>query len=188
MVELLRALRMITRCRKLLFVGFIVIACMFFLVKVMFPPEPPSPRLIAVRHTVERGKPVLVFQVKDHGKRRMQITGVRVVGQSREPVFLEPADFAAPGWPCGDPSRAWGEFAVFVPTNTSLWSLEVRLDFDHGNLIRRARDFPSPWHELRVTGMPRGKAAWIALSAFYSDSSDRHWIESQVITNDVPHV
>lgn len=173
----------------LLFVGLAIVACLLLLIEHISPEAQPSPWLVTVGRTTERGKPAVVFQVRDHAKRRIQITGVRQVIENREPAFLEPTDFAAPGWPCGDPSKAWREFAVFAPTNTSLWHLEVRIVFDQGNLIRRLRDFPSSWHTLRFgMGMSQIKAAWFALGAFYSDASDQLWIEGQVITNDVPRV
>jgi len=173
----------------LLFVGLAIMASLLLLIDQISPQGQSAPSLVAVGRTTERGKPAVVFQVRDHARRRMQITGVRQVIENREPAFLDPTDFAAPGWPCGDPSKAWREFAVFAPTNTSFWHLPVSIVFDQGNLIRRLRDFRSSWHTLRIDmGMARVRAAWFAFGAFYSDASDGLWIEGEVITNDVPHV
>ena len=178
------------RTMKLLVIGLAAIVCLFFVRELISLQQPSGLCLAIVGRTAEAGKPVVVFQVKGHAKRRMQITGVRqVMGTNREPVFLEPSNFAAPGWPCGNPSKAWREFAIFAPTNTSTWHIEARILFDHGTPIRRLRDFPSSWHSLRADmRMPRGKAAWLALGSFYGDSSDSYWIESQSITNSVPDI
>jgi hypothetical protein len=140
----------------------------------------PLVRLKIVRRAVEQGKPVVFFRVETADSRRIQIAMVaKIIGDQRtgsvEYAVSGPLSKPKPAMNFWAPSQASpimslrsrrSEFGIVVPTNASIWRVQVTVFLDLP-IWDRLRAMPSTWSYMRKSGTPFPKAERAARNAFY---------------------
>ena len=153
----------------------------------------PLTQLNVVKCGIERGKPVVFFQVEGAEGRRVAIFNVlRIEGDETEgslverpyETFTPAAEFWAPNQrsPIGLPEEGRKEFGIVAPT-AAVWKLRITLDVEDPNSLRRFTRMSSL---VEVVGkVPLRNLRDLAASMWHTRYTHPEFIESQLITNAV---
>jgi hypothetical protein len=146
-----------------------------------------------VRHGVERGRPVVFFQVEGAERRRLAIFNVLKIGgqetegtlvQRPNGVFAQTADLWAPNQrsPIGLPEEGRKEFGIVAPS-AAIWKLRVTLDVEDPHSFRRFTGMSGLWEV--VGRVPLRNLSDEAALMWHRRYTHPEFIESQPITNAV---
>lgn len=136
-------------------------------------------RLKIVRQTVEKGRPVVIFQVTGGGNGRVVIISLhQVIGE----IWTDPL-FSSPRPTLFNASKGRDEFGVFCPSNTfawveSTWKLEAAVEVEESmrakahDIVRTLSASPSR------SGFATARTLWRSFIA-----AEESGIESDPITN-----
>ncbi len=170
--------------RRALLLAIFGLALASTLVILFWPRQSGDPgiRLKIMRQDVERGKPVVFFQLQEAADRRFQIQNVqRLIGDMVQdpsgPDFWAVSQYAE----IGSPNKGRRDFGVRAPTNCPEWRLRVTVTMEPASPLGRLKEMSKAWSNLRVARIPFFTSVFLIRNGFYG--TDIQVIESDPITN-----